>query len=249
MGSQCHSIENLGSDLYQYPPATVDSTESCTKWNDTNNEIMPRFKLSSLTFRRTLYSSHATWKKVWRWDGAKLSCFAVQEKPNGRSVRALWLKKTHESICKLYSIIGHRLRWESTPLVHIVLFALNKRLFCWQICNKEPTSADIRPCQELVSAIGVSVQINLHEGFTGTKTFDLNESLLLRHRHRQDFPLTRDSEAIYSTKALWRSMLAVIIQLIGYEESSNAIAALLTPWTLLKTGGVFSHSDNKRSSE
>lgn len=115
--------------------------------------------------------------------------------------------------------------------------------------NKEPTSADIRPCQELVSAIGVSVQINLYEAFTETKTFDLNESLLLRHRHRQDFPLSRDSEAIYSTKALWRSMFAVIIQLIGYEESSNAIAALLTLWTLLKTGGVFSHSDNKRSSE
>lgn len=94
MGSQCHSMENLCSDLYQYPPATVDSTESCTKWNDTNNEIMPRFKLSSLTFRRTLYSSHATWKKVRRWDGAKLSCIAAREKPNDRSIRALWLKNT-----------------------------------------------------------------------------------------------------------------------------------------------------------
>lgn len=80
-----------------------------------------------------------------------------------------------------------------------------------------------------MSAIGVSVQINLHETFTGTKTFDLNESLLLRHR--QDFPLRRDSEAIYSSKALWRSMLAVIIQLIGYERSR---AALLTPRTLLE---------------
>lgn len=218
------------------------------KWHQQWNYATVQIKQLDIQEDTLFFSRHVEKSLEMRRSEVVLLCCSRKTK---RQVRpgSVVKKKTQESIWKLYSIIGHRLRWESTPLVHVVLFALNKRLFCWQICNKEPTSADIRPCQELVSAIGVSVQINLHEGFTGTKTFDLNESLLLRHRHRQDFPLTRDSEAIYSTKALWRSMLAVIIQLIGYEESSNAIAALLTPWTLLKTGGVFSHSDNKRSSE
>lgn len=40
------------------------------------------------------------------------------------------------------------------------------------------------------------------------------QSLLLQYRHGQDFPLTGDSEAVYSTKTLWRSTLAVIIQLV-----------------------------------
>lgn len=99
--------------------------QSCTKWNDTNNEIMPRFKLSSLTFRRTLYSSHATWKKFG--DETEQSCPALLLAKNQMAgPSGLWLKKTHESICKLYSLIDHRLRWESTSTVHVVLFALKK---------------------------------------------------------------------------------------------------------------------------
>lgn len=79
------------------------------------------------------------------------------------------------------------------------------------------------------------MQINLHrKPSRERKDFNLNESPLPRHRHRQDFPLMRDSGAIYSTGALWRRMLAVIIQLIGEEKSRPAIAALLTLWTLLE---------------
>lgn len=75
------------------------------------------------------------------------------------------------------------------------------------------------------------MHINLTVGVcTTTKGFDLNCSLPLQHCHGQDFPLTGDSEAVYSSKALWRSVLAVIIQLTGSEQSRPA-RPFLPPWT------------------
>lgn len=85
--------------------------------------------------------------------------------------------------------------------------------------------------------------VPIYEGFsykescTQPKGFDPNTSTLvpgdpslpLRRCHGRGFPLVRDSEAVYSSKALWRSRLAVIIQLIGYEPSSP-VTPLLAPW-------------------
>ena len=42
---------------------------------------------------------------------------------------------------------------------------------------------------------------------------------MLQHCPGCNFPLVWDSEAVYSSKALWRSGLAVIIQLMGYDQS------------------------------
>lgn len=53
MGSQCHSVEKLRSDLYQYPAAAVNRTQPCSKRNNSNNQITPPSKLSNSTFRRT----------------------------------------------------------------------------------------------------------------------------------------------------------------------------------------------------
>lgn len=117
-------MENLCSDLYQYPPATVDSTVMYQmKWHQQWNYATVQIKQLDIQEDTLFFSRHV--EKVWRWDGAKLSCIAAREKPNGRSIRAL-VKITHESICKLYSLIDHRLRWESTSTVHVVLFALKK---------------------------------------------------------------------------------------------------------------------------
>lgn len=96
-----------------------------------------------------------------------------------------------------------------------------------------------------MSLTGVSVQIDL-TGEPAQVLKDLTrirlQSLLLRHCHGPDFPLTRDSEAVYSTKALWRSTLAVIIQ--------RPAAPLLTPWTEGMRGQEehwdISHSGSKR---
>ena len=54
------------------------------------------------------------------------------------------------------------------------------------------------------------------------KGFDLNIS--------PGCPRAGDSEAVYSSKALWRSVLAVIIQLTGSEQSRSA-RPLLPPRT------------------
>lgn len=69
--------------------------------------------------------------------------------------------------------------------------------------------------QEAMSLPCVSGQIDP----TGEPAHELKDltrkrslRLLLQCRHGQDFPLTSNSEAVYSTKALWRSTLAVIIQ-------------------------------------
>lgn len=48
-----------------------------------------------------------------------------------------------------------------------------------------------------------------------------------------DFPLVCDGVAVYSSKALWRSRLAVIIQLIGYEQSGP-----VTPLRAPRTEGI-----------
>lgn len=72
------------------------------------------------------------------------------------------------------------------------------------------------------------------------KGFDLNTStqvpgdprlLLLRHCYYRDFPLVCDGRAVYSSKALWRNKLAVIIQVIGYEQS-RSVTPLQAPWTV-----------------
>lgn len=176
------------------------------KWHQQWNYATVRIKPLDIQEDTLLFSCHVERSLGMRRSKLVLHCCSRKTK---RQVHLL-LENTWINLQIIFP------NWSQTPLrvdFHGSRF-LNlhwKRSFCWLFCYQEPTSADIRPCQELVSAIGVSVQINLHETFTGTKTFELNESLLLRHRHRQDFPLTRDSKAIYSTKALWRSMLAVII--------------------------------------
>lgn len=165
-----------------------------------------------------------TWKRSGDEEGTELSGIPACRKPNGRSIGALWFKKTHINK-SANSLNHHRVRF------YIFHFScVGKRSFGWHGCNEEPTSADIRSWQEQMLPTGVSVQIHLQR-----KPSHVGKDLTWmkgRYRHRQDFPLTLDSGAIYSTHALWRRMFAVIIQLIGCEKSRPAMAA--TVWTCLE---------------
>lgn len=116
-----------------------------------------------------------------------------------------------------------------------------KQIFLWQSCELEQDIAD----NQGVARTMRKMSSCLHSWFFTRgphSSFDSNwpeyvhpgpqwlEPLPLWHWHSRDFPLVCDSAAVYSSEALWRSRLAVIIQLIGYERS-RPVTPLLAPRT------------------
>ena len=106
------------------------------------------------------------------------------------------------------------------------------------------TSLKNNPCKP--APICLFKQARCVKGFDPNTSTQLpgDPQLLLRHCQGSNFPLACDSEAVYSSKALWRSRLAVIIQLMGYEwEQARHTSPGSTDQRDQEPGGAFGLSD------